>query len=71
MVLVPGIVQGLVELLNEGGGGALIRIPHAEIEDVLSKAAALDAAVKKLVETANKNGGEDNITVIAARAAAS
>jgi protein phosphatase len=42
-------------------------IPHAGIAAILSEAASLNAAVEELVETANKYGGEDNITVIAAK----
>lgn len=42
-------------------------IPHTEMVKILSKARTLSDAVDKLVETANKNGGEDNITVIAAK----
>jgi protein phosphatase len=45
-------------------------IPHSEIAEILSESPTLSAAVDKLVETANKNGGEDNITVVAAKPSA-
>jgi protein phosphatase len=38
-----------------------------EMQDILSKASSVEAAVKKLVDTANANGGIDNVTVILAQ----
>ena len=37
------------------------------MQDILGKASSLEAAAKKLVDTANANGGIDNVTVILAQ----
>jgi PPM family protein phosphatase len=42
-------------------------VPDPEIQAILASAPGLDAAVKKLVEAANANGGMDNVTVVLAR----
>lgn len=42
-------------------------VGDAEIIEVLSEAASLDAAAGALVERANRNGGSDNVTVVLAR----
>jgi protein phosphatase len=56
-----------VLLCSDGLSGT---VPHDELASILSKAKSLKAAVDKLVETANKYGGEDNITAVAARPSA-
>jgi len=62
---------GVGEVLLLCSDGLSKMIPHAEIAGILSKASSLNAAVDELVETANNNGGEDNITVVTARPAVS
>jgi protein phosphatase len=41
------------------------------MQAILQKTAGLDAAAKKLIDTANANGGIDNVTVILAQFAQS
>ncbi len=42
-------------------------VGDAEVTEVLSEAASLEAAAEALVERANRNGGSDNVTVVLAR----
>ena len=42
-------------------------VGDAEVTEVLSEAASLEAAAEALVERANRNGGFDNVTVVLAR----
>ena len=42
-------------------------VPDEGIQSILAHATTLDAAVKKLVDAANANGGADNVTVVLAR----
>lgn len=63
------IDAGEVLLLCSDGLSKMI--PHAEIAGILHTAGSLSDAVDELVKTANDNGGEDNITVVAARPSAS
>jgi protein phosphatase len=44
--------------------GLTTMVPDPEIERVLVENGGVESAAKALVELANKNGGEDNITVI-------
>lgn len=44
-------------------------IEHEDIQALLQGASSLESAVDELVAKANENGGEDNITVVLARAA--
>jgi protein phosphatase len=39
-------------------------IPDEEIQRVLADTETLDQAGKRLVDTANRNGGKDNITAV-------
>ena len=40
-------------------------VREEEIKDIVNKSENIDEAVKALVDEANKNGGADNITVVA------
>lgn len=42
-------------------------VPDPQIQDVLSKVSDLDQACNQLIEMANANGGNDNVTCIIAR----
>jgi protein phosphatase len=42
-------------------------VPDEEMQAILLGAADLDAAAKQLVDAANANGGQDNVTVVLAR----
>jgi protein phosphatase len=44
--------------------GLTSMVPVKTIQDILREADSLDAAARRLVETANENGGRDNITVV-------
>jgi PPM family protein phosphatase len=39
-------------------------VPHEELQELLNSNTSAEAACRKLVDLANKNGGRDNITVI-------
>jgi len=44
--------------------GLTSMVPVKAIEDIVREADSLDAAARRLVDTANENGGRDNITVV-------
>jgi PPM family protein phosphatase len=44
--------------------GLTSMVPVKTIEDIVREADSLDAAARRLVDTANENGGRDNITVV-------
>lgn len=59
------LVDGDVLLLCSDG--LYGEVGDAEVTEVLSEAASLEAAAEALVERANRNGGSDNVTVVLAR----
>lgn len=56
---------GDVYLLCSDGLSSMV--PDARIEQILARAADLDRAVQQLIDTANAEGGADNVTVVLAR----
>jgi PPM family protein phosphatase len=54
--------SGDVYLLCSDGLSGMV--PDAQIAQILAQSASLDEAARKLIETANANGGKDNITVV-------
>ena len=60
-VLQPG------DILLLCSDGLTNMVPDRDIADIITQAATLEAAAEKLISTANKRGGHDNITVVLVR----
>ncbi len=57
--------EGDVFLLCSDGLSGMV--PDAQIQDILTRVQDLEAAAKQLIDLANQNGGNDNITCIITR----
>lgn len=63
---VPGRDGDVLLLCSDGLSGM---VPDDQMESILRESATLDDAAKGLIDTANANGGKDNITVVLIRLA--